>query len=100
MQARHRTHFCMHAAKRIDHVARVLNITVFQHHTSQTESHFLSLHQASEGGPRRSLDFIGNEIDSGRLNNLPKVKKLIRYRIRVKTPLISDPHFFLAFNLS
>lgn len=31
-----------------------------------------------------SLDFIGNEIDSGRLNNLPKVKRLISYRIRLK----------------
>lgn len=31
-----------------------------------------------------SLDFIGSEIDSGRLNNLPKVKRLVSYRIRLK----------------
>lgn len=31
-----------------------------------------------------SLDFTGNEIDSGRLNNLPKVKRLISYRVRLK----------------
>lgn len=84
MQARH-GHVSVCMLRESNHIAHVLNIAMFQHNTSQRKKNLiLSLHKASEGGPMISLDFTGNEIDSGRLNNLPKVKRLISYRVRLK----------------